>query len=156
MRNGPAGLKALAPSAELLAAFQAQKRALAAAGMRPGQAHVEASQAIRYRDRFRREIRSSPEARAALHEVVALAKAGDLYLMCMCPWKTPGDACHTYLLLELARELEPRVRLLPEPAPRRAGARGGAATARHYLVRPVRAMPWTRSSPSCHSRTERP
>ena len=128
MRSGTAGLKALAPSAELLAAFQAQKRALAAAGMRPGQAQAKAGRLVRYRERFRREIRSSRDARTALREVVALAKAGDLYLMCMCPWKTPGKACHTYLLLELARELEPRVRLLPEPAPRRAGA--GAARRR--------------------------
>lgn len=125
MRSGTAGLKALAPSAELLAAFQAQKRALTAAGIRPGRAHVDASRAIRYRDRFRREIHSNPKARAALREVIAQAKAGDLYLMCMCPWKTPGKACHTYLLLELARELEPGVRLLPEPVPTRAGA--GAA-----------------------------
>ena len=125
MRSGTTGLKALAPSTALLAAFQAQKRALTAAGTPPGQAHAEAGRLVRYRERFRREIRSSPEARAALRQVIAQAKAGDLYLMCMCPWKTPGDACHTYLLLELARELEPRVRLLPEPAPRRAGA--GAA-----------------------------
>jgi len=132
MRSGTAGLKALAPSAELLAAFQAQKRVLAAAGMRPGQAHAEAGRVVRYRERFRREIRSNPEARAALRDVIALAKAGDLYLMCMCPWKTPGKACHTYLLLELARELEPRVRLLPEPAPRRAGA--GAARQRQDAI----------------------
>jgi uncharacterized protein YeaO (DUF488 family) len=128
MRNGPAGLKALAPSAELLAAFQAQKRALTATGIRPGQAHAEAGRLVRYRERFRREIRSSREARTALREVIAQAKAGDLYLMCMCPWKTPGKACHTYLLLELARELEPGIRHLPEPAPRRAGA--GAARGR--------------------------
>jgi hypothetical protein len=128
MRSGTAGLKALAPSAELLAAFQARKGALTAAGTPPGQAHVEASRAIRYRDRFRREIRSNPEARAALRQVIAQAKAGDLYLMCMCPWKTPGKACHTYLLLELAREVEPRVRLLPEPAPKRADT--GAARRR--------------------------
>jgi hypothetical protein len=38
--------------------------------------------------------------------------------MCMCPYRTPGRACHTYALLDLARELDPSVRELPEPAPR--------------------------------------
>jgi hypothetical protein len=38
--------------------------------------------------------------------------------MCMCPYRTPGEACHTYLLLELARELDAGLTILPEPPPR--------------------------------------
>ena len=51
---------------------------------------------------------------------MAEARTGDVYLMCMCGYRTPGRACHTYALLDLARELDPTVRELPEPAPRRA------------------------------------
>ncbi len=53
---------------------------------------------------------------------MAEARTGDVYLMCMCGYRTPGRACHTYALLDLARELDPTLRELPEPAPR--GARG--------------------------------
>src|SRR5262245_2890435 len=118
MRRGGAGLAALAPSEALLTEFLAKKRALIASGRSPDAAHVEASRLIDYRRRFRAEIRSSPGALAALRRVVAEAAAGDLYLMCMCPYRTPESACHSYLLLELARELDPAVKLLPEPAPR--------------------------------------
>lgn len=118
MRRGAAGLAALAPSESLLADFMAKKRALGAAGRDPDAAHAEACRLIDYRARFRQEIQARPEAMAALREVIARAAAGDLYLMCMCPYRTPESACHTYLLLELARELDPTVALLPEPAPR--------------------------------------
>ena len=38
---------------------------------------------------------------------------------CACArYRTPGRACHTYALLDLARELDPTVRELPEPTPR--------------------------------------
>jgi hypothetical protein len=50
--------------------------------------------------------------------VVEEARSGDVYLMCMCPYRTPGEACHTYLLLELARELDAGLTILPEPPPR--------------------------------------
>ena len=52
----------------------------------------------------------------ALRTIVEEARSGDVYLMCMCPYRTQGEACHTYLLLELARELDPDLALLPEPA----------------------------------------
>jgi hypothetical protein len=118
MRSGTAGLKALAPSAALLADFQARKRALIRGGVSAGRAHLDAARELRYRDRFRREIRGRSGALAALRRVIARSRTEDLYLMCMCPWRTPGRACHTYLLLELAREIEPGVRLLPEPVPK--------------------------------------
>jgi hypothetical protein len=121
MRRGQAGVKALAPSLALLAAFQARKRALVRDGVRPDLAHARAAREVDYRARFRAQIRGSARARAALRRLVAEARAADVYLMCMCPYRTPGRACHTYHLLTLARELDPRVRLLPEPAPRRAG-----------------------------------
>jgi hypothetical protein len=125
MRRGAAGLAVLAPSEPLLADFMAKKRALVAAGRDPEVAHAEACRLIDYRARFRREIRTSPEAMAALRQIVREAATGDLYLMCMCPYRTRESACHTYLLLELARELAPALTLLPEPAPRaRAGASG--------------------------------
>jgi hypothetical protein len=54
-----------------------------------------------------------------LRTILEEAARGDLYLMCMCPYRTPGEACHTYLLLELARELVPSLEILPEPPPRR-------------------------------------
>jgi hypothetical protein len=50
---------------------------------------------------------------------MAEARTGDVYLMCMCGYQTPGRACHTYALLDLARELDPTLRELAEPAPRR-------------------------------------
>jgi hypothetical protein len=126
MRTGTAGLKALAPSAALLAAFQGRKRALIRDGVPAGRAHRDAARGLRYRDRFWKEIRERPGALAALRRVIAASRTQDIYLMCMCPWRTPGRACHSYLLLELAREIEPRVRLLPEPAPRRPpGAQSG-------------------------------
>jgi Active DUF488-N3 subclade len=124
MRRGGAGLVALAPSEGLLAEFLAKKRALVASGRSPDAAHAETSRLIDYRRRFREEIRSSPEAMAALRQVIEDAATGDLYLMCMCPYRTPESACHSYLLLELARELDTRVKLLPEPAPRSRRARG--------------------------------
>jgi hypothetical protein len=37
----------------------------------------------------------------------------------MCPYRTAGDACHTYVLLDLARELDPALTILPEPRPKR-------------------------------------
>ncbi|MBI4010913.1 MAG: hypothetical protein HY359_01275 [Candidatus Rokubacteria bacterium] len=118
MRRGAAALAVLAPSESLLADFLAKKRALVAAGRGPDAAHAEACRLIDYRARFRREIRSRRAAMAALRRLVREAATRDLYLMCMCPYRTRESACHTYLLLELARELDPTVTLLPEPAPR--------------------------------------
>ena len=123
MRQGAGGLKALAPSPELLAAFVAEKRGLVKDGLDADRAHAEASRRAEYRTRFRAEIRSNPAALDALRQVVAESKVGDLYLMCMCPWRTRDEACHTYLLLDLARELDPSVAILPEPTPRRAARR---------------------------------
>jgi len=44
--------------------------------------------------------------------------------MCMCRYNTPGRACHTYALLDLAHELERNVRELTEPAPKRQASAG--------------------------------
>jgi hypothetical protein len=118
MRRGGRGLAVLGPSEGLLRDFQAEKRALERAGRTAAVAHAEASRRVGYRDRYLREIRGSAAAMAALGDVVARARQGDLYLMCMCPYRTRGRACHTYLLLDLARELDPALRLLPEPAPK--------------------------------------
>jgi DNA invertase Pin-like site-specific DNA recombinase len=120
MRAGAGGVKALAPSADLLAEFQARKRALVRAGARAEAAHAEAHGAMGYRARYLAEVKARPGALGALRELLAEARAGDVYLMCMCSYRTPGRACHTYALLDLARELDPTVRQLPEPAPRRA------------------------------------
>lgn len=127
MRRSAAGLPELGPSDALLREFDAAKRALVGGGMKPDVAHAAAARRVDYRERFMAEIRASAAAMASLRRVVADAKAGDLYLMCMCPWRTREEACHTYLLLELARELDPALRLLPEPAPR---ARSGLNRAR--------------------------
>lgn len=118
MRAGTAGLKALAPSPQLLAEFQARKRALVRTGMPTDAAHAEAHRALGYRERYLAEIRARPGALTALRQIVAEARSADVYLMCMCPYGTPGRACHTYALLDLAKELDPATRLLPEPAPR--------------------------------------
>ena len=117
MRAGSAGVKALAPPADLFADFTREKGAARRAGASPEAAHAEAFRHTRYRARFRRSILESAEARAALRALIEESKARDVYVMCMCPYRTPGDACHTYLLLELAREQDPAVRLLPEPRP---------------------------------------
>lgn len=82
------------------------------------QRHAETFQRVRYRERYLRHIRASATSMATLRTVVHEASAGNVYLMCMCPYQTAGEACHTYLLLELARELAPDLEILPEPPPR--------------------------------------
>ena len=57
------------------------------------------------------------------------ARERDVYLMCMCRYRTPGRACHTYALLELARELDHGVSELAEPVPKRHAAAGQAPAA---------------------------
>jgi len=120
MRSGTGGLKVLAPSAGLLEEFTAEKRALTKAGMAADAAHAEAARRVDYRARYREEILSCAEAVRALRDLVAEAKTRDVYLMCMCPYRTRERACHSYHLLDLARELDPTVRLLEEPPPTRA------------------------------------
>jgi hypothetical protein len=120
MRAGTAGIKALAPSPELLADFQAKKRALIRVGKTADQAHAEAHSVLGYRERYLAEIKARPDAMTALRALTDEARERDVYLMCMCRYDTPGRACHTYALLDLARELEPGTRLLTEPSPRRA------------------------------------
>jgi hypothetical protein len=124
MRAGTAGIKALAPSPELLADFQAKKRALIRVGKTADQAHAEAHSLLGYRERYLAEIKARPDAMAALRALIGEARERDVYLMCMCRYNTPGRACHTYALLDLARELERNVRELPEPAPKRHGSAG--------------------------------
>jgi hypothetical protein len=123
MRAGRAGVKALAPPADLFADFSRAKTQARRAGAAAEEAHAEAFRRTRYRARFRRHILGSAASRAALSALAEEAKAGDVYVMCMCPYRTPGGACHTYLLLDLAREMDPTVRILPEPRPARADAR---------------------------------
>jgi hypothetical protein len=118
MRAGKGGAKALAPSDDLLAEFLARKKALVRGGATAEAAHAAAHRAMGYRERYLDEVRARPAALAALRELVREARTTDVYLMCMCAYRTPGRACHTYALLDLARELDPRVRTLPEPAPR--------------------------------------
>lgn len=117
MRAGRAGVKALAPPDDLFADFSREKGAARRAGATAEAAHTLAFQHTRYRDRFRRHILGSAPSRAALRALVEEAKAGNVYVMCMCPYRAAGEACHTYLLLELAREADPTLRILPEPRP---------------------------------------
>jgi hypothetical protein len=117
MRAG--GLRALAPSARLLRAFVAAKRARLAQGLPADAAHAAAHRDTGYRERYLAELRARPAARPALRRLIEDARQHDVYVMCMCPYRTRGRACHTYHLLDLARELAPRLRRLPEPAPRR-------------------------------------
>ncbi len=126
MRAGTAGIKALAPSEALLAEFQARKRALVRDGTASDAAHVEAHRAMGYRERYLEEIRTRPGALPALRQLVSDSRRADVYLMCMCAYRTPGRACHTYALLDLARELDPSVQELPEPAPRRVRPKSGS------------------------------
>jgi hypothetical protein len=114
MRAGTAGVKALAPPPDLFDDFQREKAARGARG------HLETFRSVRYRDRYLGAMRASAESMAALRAIVDEARSRDIYLMCMCPYRTPGEACHTYLLLELARELDPGLTVLPEPRPRAA------------------------------------
>jgi hypothetical protein len=120
MRAGRAGVKALAPPQDLFEDFSREKAAVKQAGGTAELAHAEAFRRTRYRDRFRAHISGSAESRAALQKLVADAKDRDVYVMCMCPYRTAGEACHTYLLLELARELDGALELRAEPRPRRA------------------------------------
>jgi len=135
MRAGRAGVKALAPPDDLFADFSREKAAAKGKGASAEAAHAVAFRRTRYRARFRRHILGSVESRAALRALVDEAKTGNVYVMCMCPYRTPGNACHTYLLLELARELDPKLRLVPEPRPARP-ARRSAPPARR--TRPAR------------------
>src|SRR5262245_52795291 len=111
MRAGRAGLKELAPPPDLFADFQRKKTALRTRGLDAGQRHLETFRRVRYRDRFLRAMRESASAIRTLRALVEEARAGDVYLMCMCPFRTEGEACHTYLLLELARELDAEVEI---------------------------------------------
>jgi hypothetical protein len=120
MRAGRAGLKELAPPANLFEDFEREKAALAGAGRDAAQLHRETFQRVGYRERYLRHIRASVPAMAALRRIVLEAASSDVYLMCMCPYQTAGEACHTYLLLELARELAPTLEILPEPTAARA------------------------------------
>jgi hypothetical protein len=119
MRGGAGGVKVLAPSAGLLRDFLAAKRAHLRAGLAPAAAHAAAHRTIGYRERYLAELRARPGAMAALRRLAAEARTRDVYLMCMCPYRTRGRACHTYILLDLAARLEPRLRRLREPAPTR-------------------------------------
>ena len=119
MRAGTSGVKALAPPSDLFEAFRREKAALVKAGLAADRAHAEAYARTRYRQRFLDHVRSSPASMTALRALVAEARERDIYVMCMCPYRTPGEACHTYLLLDLAREIDPAVPILPEPRPRR-------------------------------------
>jgi len=119
MRAGSAGVKALAPPVDLFEAFRQEKAELTKQGLTADRAHAEAFRRTHYRPRFLSHMRSSAPSTEALRCVVADAQEHDVYLMCMCPYRTADDACHTYLLLELARELDPALTILPEPRPKR-------------------------------------
>ena len=119
MRAGTAGVKALAPPPDLFEDFRREKTALLKGGLGADRAHADAYARTRYRQRFLAHVRASHASMQAIGALVAEARERDVYLMCMCPYRTPGEACHTYLLLELAREIDPAVTILPEPRPRR-------------------------------------
>jgi hypothetical protein len=131
MRAGTAGIKALAPSPELLGDFQTKKRALMRVGKTADQAHAEAHSLLGYRNRYLAEIKARPDAMAALRALIKEARERDVYLMCMCRYETPGRACHTYALLDLARELDPGIRELAEPVPKRHAAAGQGSASGH-------------------------
>ena len=119
MRKGTAGLKELAPSTALLAQFERRKKSFIAAGVDKDEAHARAADRCDYRERFKKEIRSNPAAMAALRAIVDDSKSRDVFLMCMCPYRTIDRACHTYVLLDLAAELDPSVEIIDEPGPAR-------------------------------------
>src|SRR5262249_46369854 len=119
MRAGTAGVKELAPPPDLFEAFRQEKAALLKRGVGADRAHADADAHTQYRNRFLDYMRSSKTSMQALRALVIEARERDVYVMCMCPYRTPGDACHTYLLLELARELDPAIEILPEPRPKR-------------------------------------
>ena len=119
MRAGTAGVKALAPPIDLFEAFRREKATLKKSGVSADRAHADAFTRTDYRRRFLSSVRSSPASMQALEQIVAEARERDVYLMCMCPYRTPGEACHSYLLLELARELDPTLTILAEPRPKR-------------------------------------
>ena len=118
MRSGTAGVKALAPPVDLFEAFRRAKAALVKRGLGAERAHAEAYAHTQYRTRFLAHVRSTASSMQALRALVAEARERDVYVMCMCPYDTPGRACHTYLLLDVAREIDPTLPILPEPRPR--------------------------------------
>jgi hypothetical protein len=117
MRRGSTGIKVLAPSDSLLNDFERRKTSLIDQGVDRTEAHALAADRCDYRHRFRSEIHSRPDALVALRGLIKEARTADLYLMCMCPYDTVDRACHTYLLLDLAREIEPSLVIIDEPRP---------------------------------------
>ena len=117
MRAGRAGMKTLAPPDDLFADFSREKAEAKRAGAPAAEAHAAAFARTHYAERFRKHILAGAESPDALRTLIEESKTRDVYLMCMCPYRTPGGACHTYLLLDLAREMDPAVRILPEPSP---------------------------------------
>lgn len=118
MRLGTSGVKSLAPSLELLADFSQRKKKLISEGLDSQEAHARAFRETDYRERFVAEIRANPKAIEHLRDIVRQARAADIYLMCMCPYRTKEWACHTYILLDMAREMDVGLKLLDEPGPR--------------------------------------
>ena len=123
MQAGRAGLKALAPPEDLFADFSREKSEAKRAGASAEEAHATAFHRADYGARFRRHILSGADSRQALLALIEESKTRDVYVMCMCPYRTRGEACHTYLLLALAQEMDPAVRILPEPPPKLPGGR---------------------------------
>ena len=117
MRSGAGGLKDLAPSASLMRTFLDRKKLLVRQGLRSDEAHARAARDLDYRRRFRAQVENSARAVAALRKLVEEARDQDIYLMCMCPYRTLDRACHSYHLLDMAKELDPDLRILPEPRP---------------------------------------
>jgi hypothetical protein len=118
MRAGRAGVKALAPPEDLFADFSREKTAAKRDGESAEDAHATAFRRSDYAARFRRYILTSADSRNALGALVEESRTRDVYVMCMCPYRTRGEACHTYLLLALAREMDASVHILPEPPPK--------------------------------------
>src|SRR5262245_33710473 len=118
MRAGTGGVKALAPPPDLFEAFRQEKAALMKHGVGADRAHADAYLRTHYRMRFLDHVRSTETSMQALRALVTEARERDVYVMCMCPYRTPGEACHTYLLLELAREIDAAIEILPEPRPK--------------------------------------
>ena len=110
--------RAPAPPDDLFADFSREKTAAKREGASAEDAHATAFRRSDYAARFRRHILTSADSGNALRALVEESKTRDVYVMCMCPYRTPGEACHTYLLLALAREMDASVQILPEPPPK--------------------------------------
>ena len=97
----------LAPSKQLLVDFQREKTRIAGVFNPPvspssPMVHNRAWDAVRYEERFRRQIQGDPKAQSLLRKIGERSKTEKIFLVC---YESPPKNCHRFILLELINEM---------------------------------------------------